>query len=463
MSAGWISRRRLLSNGFVAVVGLLMIGYSAVVFGATIEFPGVWALLPTVGCALVIVSGLSGPNFVERGFLSWRTMQGLGRISYGWYLWHWPLLVIGALIVGRDLTVAQGLELSLLGLWLAICSYIAFETPLRTLPGIAKSSGRGLLLGGVCILLTLALAVAAYSFTSSVRLPGAPATPIASAALIPSVVKAAPAEGGVPDNLDPTLENAGDDLPDLYAADGQSCHAGLLQTTLSSNGTGTCVAGGTEKGTKTVILTGDSHAFQWLPAMEVIAKERNWRLINLTKSACPLYDFQLVSGQLKRDYKECYRWRTLALARISAEHPAMVITSAAIFSTKTADFTNDWNGGVTRTLATLRATGAKLVELDDTPFPRKDIPKCLAAHLKQTEKCDLPRGLSNADPSRRASTTKLAMAAGATTINPFAWFCGAKECPVILGNTLVYRDNSHMTATYAAKLAPLLNQRLPAT
>ena len=54
--------------------------------------------------------------------------------------------------------------------------------------------------------------------------------------------------------------------------------------------------------------------------MQLIAMQRNWRLINLTKAACPIYDFTLVSGQLKRDYTECYEWRTKAMKRISADN-----------------------------------------------------------------------------------------------------------------------------------------------
>ena len=113
-------------------------------------------------------------------------------------------------------------------------------------------------------------------------------------------------------------------------------------------------------------------------------------MINLTKAACPIYDFTLVSGQLKRDYTECYEWRTKAMERISAEQPAMIVTSAAIFSERDGDFAEHWADGVSTTIGELRQTGAQVVELDDTPFPRQDIPKCLAKNLNAAEACDLP-------------------------------------------------------------------------
>ena len=461
VAAGWLSRRRAVGNGFVALLGLAMIGYSALVFSESTHFPGAWALIPAGGSALVIASGLRGPHPVERRFLALPPMQAIGRLSYGWYLWHWPLLVLAAVVLGEELTLSQGIMLVLIAFWLAICSYIALENPLRSMPAIVRRPRNGLLLGATCIALSLVVAGTAWIATSSVRATGAAAEPVGDAAQIPTLVRSTAPTGAVPGNLAPTLEAAGRDIPHLDAADGQSCHATLESSEISSDGSGTCVAGGTEAGTRTVVLTGDSHAFQWLPALQVIASENNWRLVNLTKAACPLYDFALESAQLKRDYTECYLWRADVLDRIRAERPAMIITSAAIFSDREGDFSERWDSGVSATLAELRQTGAAVVELDDTPFPRKDIPKCLAKNLKAADECNLPRGTAKGDPERRDRTTLLAQAAGALTIDPFSWFCGPKECPVIVGNTLVYRDNSHITATYAAQLAPLLAQALP--
>ena len=169
VSAGWLGRQRFVANGVVALTGLAMIAYSAFAFTESTHFPGAWAMIPAGGCALVIASGTAGPNFAERRWLSAWPMQGLGRISYGWYLWHWPLLVLGALVVGKDLTVRQGLFLVTVALWLAICSYIAIENPLRSLPAFARSPGRGLLLGGICIALSLTVSCSALVTTSAVR------------------------------------------------------------------------------------------------------------------------------------------------------------------------------------------------------------------------------------------------------------------------------------------------------
>jgi hypothetical protein len=55
-----------------------------------------------------------------------------------------------------------------------------------------------------------------------------------------------------------------------------------------------------------------------------------------------------------------------------------------------------------------------------------------------------------------AATTK----SGVRVIDAASWFCTARVCPVVVGNILVYRDDSHPTATYLKALAPMLASQL---
>ena len=50
---------------------------------------------------------------------------------------------------------------------------------------------------------------------------------------------------------------------------------------------------------------------------------------------------------------------------------------------------------------------------------------------------------------------------GVVVIDPLPWFCTASICPPVVGNTLVYKDGSHMTTAYAEALAPVLGDHLP--
>lgn len=82
--------RRSLAIG-AGLLGLGLVLGSALMLRADSPFPGVAALGPCVGAALLIAAAGAGPNPVSRG-LSVRPVVFVGRISYSVYLWHWPLV-----------------------------------------------------------------------------------------------------------------------------------------------------------------------------------------------------------------------------------------------------------------------------------------------------------------------------------------------------------------------------------
>ncbi len=61
---------------------------------------------------------------------------------------------------------------------------------------------------------------------------------------------------------------------------------------------------------------------------------------------------------------------------------------------------------------------------------------------------------------RQPSQEFAAQRAGATVVNPLRWLCAPAGCPVIVGNTLVYKDNSHLTDAFVRAIAPLLGRKL---
>ena len=104
VSLGYFPRIRssLLRNA-ITIVGIAMIGYSALKFDAQTPFPGLPALVPCIGSALIIGAGESGPSLVGRA-LSWRPVVFVGLISYSLYLWHWPIIVLNDLGLSVNLS-----------------------------------------------------------------------------------------------------------------------------------------------------------------------------------------------------------------------------------------------------------------------------------------------------------------------------------------------------------------------
>jgi hypothetical protein len=76
----------------MAWIGLSLIALALALLRTTSVFPGAWALLPTVGTALLISAGPKA--WVNRTILSHPAVVGIGLISYPLYLWHWPVLAL---------------------------------------------------------------------------------------------------------------------------------------------------------------------------------------------------------------------------------------------------------------------------------------------------------------------------------------------------------------------------------
>jgi hypothetical protein len=92
------------------------------------QFPGTIALPTVLGTALIIALPAS---WINRRLLSLSPLVFIGRISYSWYLWHWPVLAFLRLISQRDLPPAVVATAVVFSLALAIASYFFIEQPFR--------------------------------------------------------------------------------------------------------------------------------------------------------------------------------------------------------------------------------------------------------------------------------------------------------------------------------------------
>jgi SGNH domain-containing protein len=257
----------------------------------------------------------------------------------------------------------------------------------------------------------------------------------------------------LPDNLAPGLA---DIKPARSAVYQDGCHAGYESTR-----TPACVYGDPTSDT-VVVLFGDSHAAQWFPALDRLAHERHWKLVSLTKASCKTAEVTIVYQG--GPYTSCDAWRARAVARIGSLHPDLVVVSSSEAGDPAhpaGDPQRQWTDGFIDTFRALGRSGVRVAALLDTPWPASDAVECAAAHPLRLDRCAnrLPRAIR--DASRRSAVRDAAAETGATVIDPARWLCtGAGSCPVLAGNTLVYRDDSHIAETFARSLAPVLGRRL---
>jgi peptidoglycan/LPS O-acetylase OafA/YrhL len=127
-------------------VGLGGIAVAVAAFDARTPYPSSNAVLPVAGAALVILCGLVQPTAALTRLLSSRVPVGIGLVSYGWYLWHWPILSFMRIArLGESSIVLDGLGAGLLAFVLACISYRYVEQPIRRWrksPGILERPDR---------------------------------------------------------------------------------------------------------------------------------------------------------------------------------------------------------------------------------------------------------------------------------------------------------------------------------
>ncbi|WP_328359250.1 acyltransferase [Mycobacterium sp. NBC_00419] len=455
--------------------GLAMIVVACIWYTPTTPFPGTAALLPTLGAVLVIGAGCATPTQGCGQLLGTSPMRAIGRISYSWYLWHWPVLVLAPALLGHPLGLGERLAAALLSAGLAWLTLRYLENPLRFNPKIRDSPWRSLALGAVATLVAVCVGLGLFTAVPAAIGPGAPAQQIAlNVAAVPAnagpaayttaveqaftqtqtALAAALHTTAVPANLTPPLDN-------LAAEQGDYTYGGCVLTPYQS-GLPTCAMGDTASPTR-VALVGDSHAAMWTPALKEIANQRHWRLELMAKEACPILDIH-VDGHFRRlieSLQHCEQWRAEVMARLKAERPQLVVVSVwrgyGIDETMTGfkGYDAAWIESMARLVKDLRGTGAQVLVLGPIPAPHANVPICISGHLDDATACALTRSKA-VDQSGIAAETAATTANGGQYADLTDLFCTAERCPVIVGNSLVYLDVSHLTLQYSRVLTPAM-------
>jgi len=397
-------------NRFIPWLGVIGIAIATFNFDENTAFPGVNAVLPVFATAVLIGSISIWPRAFN-DLSNNRISQWLGAISYPLYLWHWPALVLPSSALGRPLRIRERLFCILLTVVLAHLTSKFIEQPIRH----KKIEGKKVYLFFVATTITSLVAGLIISVTSS------------------SIISVKGTNYKF--NLIDVMEK-----PAVY---GDDCHVNYGETK-----SGYCTYGD-KKSNRTLVLYGDSHAAQWFPALEQIALERGYKLISLTKSACPAVDAPREDqGAFKNVH--CEKWRQNSIARIKSIHPDAVITSSFQYFTPPSGFPSKsrwWDDGQRRLLSELRGSSNHLIYISDTPRPLRDIPNCLASRDSHT--CD------------STEKTRNVIINGFEKIDPTPWLC-TSYCPAIKDGYVVYRDASHISVAASLALKPELEKALMA-
>jgi peptidoglycan/LPS O-acetylase OafA/YrhL len=463
--------RRLPSHAaaIASGIGMTFILVASTLLSSATQYPGTAALLPMLGAVLVIGSGCGAPDTGINGLLARPAIQSIGQLSYSWYLWHWPVLLLAPAFIGHPLGLGERLAAGAISGVLAAVTLVLIENPARFAPALQRSATRSLTLGAVATGVAVATAFALLVLRPIPSGQGAPAPAVAVKtqtspvvagdpddaavhAVIGDVQSAVAASVGlqaVPSNLSPSLGDAPADKPEVFL---NGCVRSWRDV-----GQSECASGDPTSPT-TVALVGDSHAAMWSPALETVAAQRHWRLETLGKVTCPLQDLPITSPYLGREYTECEQWRSEILDRLKTERARLIVLSMSRRYGADFGFTSydpAWLASLTRLVAQLRDTGAKVLVLGPIPDPHSTVPACLSNHVDDADACSQPRDAA-VNGSGIAAETAATTAGGGLYEDITPLFCTDSRCPMIVGNNLVYRDDNHVTIEYAKALTPVL-------
>ena len=468
LAAGPAAVRALASKLLVVLgwIGFVALAFEAVVLDSnTTPYPGMAALVPTLASVLLIASGTEryGPGILLRVM----PVRFVGKISYSLYLWHWPILILGGIYLQgplrQSLEPRQALALVALSILIATISWMLVEEPFRrgTIPLPRPSR---VVAGGVAAMLVVSVVSLSFGVSASAALTESSRTRSAAPPPISAVSSAStrPASRAslvsspyaISAAIRPPVDQAATDFP----AARQECLAGLTDVTPKE----TCVYGNAS-GSQTVALVGDSHALALFPAVEAVAQKHGWRLRVYLKAGCPFIDLPTYSSTLKRAYTECDTWNQKVVSELKAAPPFLVLVSISRWdSVARSEDDNATSVGhsMGRMISKMPAT-SRVAIIQDPPLPGFNVPVCLSANLNDYRRCAYTRevgfnGMATREQIASSDT-------GTPIIDLTAEICpGTGDCPVVIENVIVWRDEQHLTATFAATLAPALDADLTA-
>jgi len=459
------SRSRL--RWFLGWVGLGVLLSTGLVLQVSTVFPGYAALVPTGAALMILLSSRNGLRGGADALLGSRPLVFLGGISYGLYLWHFPLLVFYRHLRATESNgIASGVAIIVTAIVLAWLTQRLVERPLlafsRRSPVARRDAVTGLLV------VVVAVAVTASSFSADrVDSASLAETERLAATLGRTAYDLEPCTGALarePGSVETCAERRITQLrPEVDLV--EATQVPLPCDLVHRDGYLKVCAGGAPAASAkaTAILIGDSHSVTMRPALDLVARHNNWELLFAYSPGC-----QTASTPKSGDTADrCATWMRLLTAYIQDHAEGIDVlfdiqAAAADLVGVPQDDPTDASVAAYRAQWD-RYAGAveQLVVIRDTPRLSDTLLSCIARFdvEEAAEAC-----------SRRRSTalkTDYAALAAATDDDPSTQtvdlsdiFCDENRCYPIIGGFIAYRDAVHLHTLFAPTLTTLLDEAI---
>lgn len=406
--------------------GLLSILCAATIYDRESRFPGIAAVLPCAGAALVIWSNNCTVTSVAK-LLTLRPIVFIGLISYSLYLWHWPVLTFARYLSIDPIPVTQRVMLIAMSVVIAILSWKFIEMPFRKRL-IFDNQIHIVTFGGVTAAFFLSVGLAIYK------------------------------SHGVPSRLNAEV---------LHYSNGSSKDYDFVQKMSYEVSLKDALAGdfielgsGDKQMPISLILWGDSHSVALIPLIDILCKEHSIRgVAAVYAGTAPLVDYQ--STWKGSQYEKSIAYNDAIVRFIHDNHINNVIIAAKWRRYELASGSEQIRKSIRKTIVSLNASNSNIYIMKEVPKPRWDVPRALAITVLKGQNPDTigitpneyQKETQRQNPYFQGLSAEFS---NVTILDPSASFLTRNGFYRIeKDGKALYCDDSHLSAIGAANLRPL--------
>ena len=405
----------------ISSAGLFLIAIGPSGLLPSINFVQFDLICVVLGTVLVISGCLFGIENSVSKFLSSPPLRFLGRISFSFYLVHWPVYVFAQYIAIEPLTLLTRVSLLLPTFVIAWSFWRTVEVPFRRATVSRALEGVRLWL---FLVAATSLMLGSFSFIVAIK----------NELFKPSSAVLGALQGRLDFNPKRSL-----------------CHSDEQYRPVDP--VTACSFGSTAK--PTMAVWGDSHAAELAVALGSIAGRKNESVLQLSSSSCPP-----AIGLEFIDKPRC-RSRNDTVLSFLQKHPEIdTVVLAMLYGGYRDHADASLLTGVAKASQALAIAGKKVIIIGPFPRPGFNVPHGLARAIY------FNRDINDSVPAEThrlafgdtvAALKQIGAASGATIFDPATAMCTQTKCPLSSNGRPLYFDDNHPSVFGASKVAAMLN------